>query len=120
LGRRINLFQRIVGKLQPILSRLPQEFEKVALARPEQREQATQRLLGETGDMMDKADEGGRDADLVSVGRGRCDRSPATGASTAAWPSTADRILWRAAQRLLSCTSPTGSTCRSSQVLVLT
>ena len=31
LGNRINLFQGIVGKLQPILSRLPEQFERVKL-----------------------------------------------------------------------------------------
>ena len=66
LGRRINLFQGIVGKLQPILSRLPQEFEKVALERPEQREAARQRFLADVEVMVDKADEGGFDVDEVA------------------------------------------------------
>ena len=66
LGQRINLFQGIVGKLQPILSRLPQEFEKVALERPEHREAARQRFLADVEGMVDKADEGGFDVDEVA------------------------------------------------------
>ena len=33
LGKRINLFEGLVGRLQPILSRLPEQFEEVALER---------------------------------------------------------------------------------------
>jgi hypothetical protein len=66
LGRRINLFQGIVGKLQPILSRLPREFEKVALERPEHRGAARQRFLADVEGMVDKADEGGFDVDEVA------------------------------------------------------
>ena len=47
LGSRINLFRKIVGKLHPILSRLPRQFEAVALERPENREAAKQRLLAD-------------------------------------------------------------------------
>src|SRR5207237_1853544 len=35
LGERINLFQGLVGRLQPILSRLPKQFEIVALTKSE-------------------------------------------------------------------------------------
>ena len=66
LGRRINLFQGIVGKLQPILSRLPQEFERVALERPEHREAARQRFLADVEGMVARADEGGFDVDEVA------------------------------------------------------
>ncbi len=66
LGRRINLFQGIVGKLQPILSRLPQEFEKVALERPEHREAARQRFMADVEGMVDGAEEGGFDVDEVA------------------------------------------------------
>jgi hypothetical protein len=65
LGRRINLFQGIVGKLQPILSRLPREFERVALERPENREAARQRFLAEVGGLVDRA--GGDDFDVDGV-----------------------------------------------------
>jgi SNF2 family DNA or RNA helicase len=44
-GSRINLFQGIVGKLQPILSRLPQEFKELTLEPSERREAAKQQFL---------------------------------------------------------------------------
>ena len=47
LRRRINLFQGVVGKLQPILSRLPAEFERISLERPERRGDARERLRAE-------------------------------------------------------------------------
>jgi SNF2 family DNA or RNA helicase len=45
LGKRINLFEGLVGRLQPILSRLPKQFEEVVLEKKEHREAAKQRLL---------------------------------------------------------------------------
>jgi superfamily II DNA or RNA helicase len=65
LRQRIGLFETFVGRLQPILSRLPGEIASVALAMPEQREHARdalkQALLAEsdagTGfDLDDAAD----------------------------------------------------------------
>jgi hypothetical protein len=47
VGERIQLFQGIVGRLQPILSKLPRRFEEVTLASPEAREAARQRFLAE-------------------------------------------------------------------------
>ena len=67
LGRRINLFQGIVGKLQPILSRLPREFEKVALERPEHREAARQRLIADADRLAEEAREAGFDIDEVAA-----------------------------------------------------
>ena len=64
LGERINLFQGIVGKLQPILSRLPRAFEKVVLERKENREAARQRLVAEVGK---EADAGGVSFDIDEV-----------------------------------------------------
>jgi hypothetical protein len=66
LGRRINLFQGIVGKLQPILSRLPQEFERVSLERPEHRDAARHRLLSDVEGMVREAEEGGFDVDEIA------------------------------------------------------
>jgi ERCC4-related helicase len=66
LGKRINLFQGIVGKLQPILSRLPQEFERVSLERPEHKEAARQRLISDVEGMVAEAEEGGFDVDEVA------------------------------------------------------
>ena len=66
LARRIDLFQGIVGKLQPILSRLPQEFERVALERPEHREAARQRFLADVEGLVQEAEEGGFDVDEIA------------------------------------------------------
>ncbi len=66
LGQRINLFQGIVGKLQPILSRLPKEFEAVALEKKENREAARQRLLAEVDRMARAANEIPLDIDEVA------------------------------------------------------
>jgi hypothetical protein len=66
LRQRIGLFQGVVGKLQPILSRLPQEFERVALKRSEYREAARQRLLADVDSMVDRAEVGGFDVDDVA------------------------------------------------------
>ncbi len=66
LGQRINLFQGIVGKLQPILSRLPKEFEAVALERKENREAARQRLLADVERMTREANEVPFDIDEVA------------------------------------------------------
>jgi len=65
LGRRINLFQGIVGRLQPILSRLPYEFERVALESVEHREAARERLLSDVDQMIDAAEEADFDMDEV-------------------------------------------------------
>jgi len=66
LGRRINLFQGIVGKLQPILSRLPKRFEEVALEDTEHREAARRRLLADVEQSVEAAEEGGFDIDEVA------------------------------------------------------
>jgi hypothetical protein len=66
LGQRIKLFEGIVGKLQPILSRLPREFEAVALERKENREAARQRLLAEVDKMTREANEAPFDIDEVA------------------------------------------------------
>jgi ERCC4-related helicase len=66
LGQRINLFQGIVGKLQPILSRLPKQFEQVALERPEHREAAKRRLLADVEQSVAVAEEASFDIDEVA------------------------------------------------------
>lgn len=66
LGQRINLFQGIVGKLQPILSRLPKEFEAVALEKKENREAARQRLLAEVDKMARETNDVSFDIDEVA------------------------------------------------------
>jgi hypothetical protein len=64
--RVINLFQGIVGKLQPILSRLPKQFEQVALERPEHREAAKRRLLADVEQSVAVAEEASFDIDEVA------------------------------------------------------
>ena len=67
LGQRINLFQGIVGKLQPILSRLPKRFEELALERPEHREASRHRFLADVDNMVRESEEAPFDIDAVAV-----------------------------------------------------
>jgi len=66
LGNRINLFQGIVGKLQPILSRLPEQFERVALARRDRREEVRQQMLAGVELERQAAEAGTFDIDVVA------------------------------------------------------
>lgn len=65
---RIKLFQGIVGRLQPILSRLPRGFEELALLDREARETARQRFLAELEQQVRDADEHGFDIDATVEG----------------------------------------------------
>jgi ERCC4-related helicase len=67
LGQRINLFQGIVGKLQPILSRLPRRFEELSLERPEHREASRHRFLADVDNMVRESEEAPFDIDAVAV-----------------------------------------------------
>ena len=67
VGERIQLFQGIVGKLQPILSRLPQRFEQVTLANREARDAARQRFLAEIEEEVREADQAAFDLDAVAA-----------------------------------------------------
>jgi len=67
LGQRINLFQGIVGKLQPILSRLPKRFEELALERPEHREASRHRFLADVDSMVRETEEAPFDIDAVAI-----------------------------------------------------
>lgn len=67
LGQRINLFQGVVGKLQPILSRLPREFEKVALERPEHKKAGRERLLADVAHLITEAGSASFDIDEVAA-----------------------------------------------------
>src|SRR5271157_1820104 len=67
LGQRINLFQGIVGKLQPILSRLPKRFEELALERPEHREASRHRFLADVENMVHESEEASFDIDAVAA-----------------------------------------------------
>ena len=65
VGNRINLFQGIVGRLQPILSRLPKRFEELALLDREGREAARQRFLAEIEEQVREAEQTGLDIDAT-------------------------------------------------------
>jgi len=66
LGERINLFQGIVGKLQPILSRLPSKFEELALERSENRDAARQQFLADVENMVAESERAAFDIDVVA------------------------------------------------------
>ena len=68
IGQRIQLFQGIVGKLQPILSRLPRKFEELTLTSAEAREAARNRFIAEIEQQVASEDAGGLDLDATTVG----------------------------------------------------
>jgi hypothetical protein len=68
VGSRIRLFQGIVGKLQPILSRLPRSFEELALLDKDAREAARSRFLVDLEQQVRDAEEGGFDIDATVEG----------------------------------------------------
>ncbi len=63
VGSRINLFQGIVGRLQPILSRLPRGFEELALLDRDARVAARARFLADIDQQVRDADAQGFDID---------------------------------------------------------
>jgi hypothetical protein len=65
VGTRINMFHGIVGRLQPILSRLPGRFEELALADKETRDAARQRFIAELEQQVREADQTGFDIDAT-------------------------------------------------------
>jgi len=67
LGKRINLFEGLVGRLQPILSRLPKQFEEVALEKKENREAARHRLTADLEQSAREADQNALDIDEVAA-----------------------------------------------------
>jgi superfamily II DNA or RNA helicase len=67
LGNRINLFEGVVGKLQPILSRLPKRLEEAALARPEVRASVRERFLADLENEITEAEAGAFDIDEVAT-----------------------------------------------------
>ena len=66
VGERIQLFQGIVGRLQPILSKLPRRFEEVALASREARDAARQRFLAEVEQEVAQAGDVPLDLDVIA------------------------------------------------------
>ena len=67
LRQRINLFEGLVGRLQPILSRLPRQFEEVALEKKENREAARHRLTANLEQSAREADMTTLDIDEVAA-----------------------------------------------------
>ena len=67
LGQRINLFEGLVGRLQPILSRLPKQFEEVALEKKENREAARHRLTADLEQSAREADQTTLNIDEVAA-----------------------------------------------------
>lgn len=66
LGERINLFQGIVGKLQPILSRLPKTFESTLFIPKEERDHQRQLILNDLNMQVQQQEEHGFDIDAIS------------------------------------------------------
>lgn len=89
LQERIGLFTGVVGKLQPILSRLPREFETAILTNPEQREQARHKALSSVNNLVDEAEAAGFDIDEVS----EADLQPPEFPEPSFLPSDLDTIL---------------------------
>lgn len=61
VGNRINLFHGIVGRLQPILSRLPSRFEELTLLTREERESSRERFLAEIEQQVRDVEQTGLD-----------------------------------------------------------
>ena len=66
LRTRIQLFQTFVGRLQPILARLPRAIADVALGPLETREQARDRLMTDITSEVHQAEASGFDLDEVT------------------------------------------------------
>ena len=66
LRRRIHLFEGVVGKLQPILSQLPQRFERVVLEPKERREATRERVLADVEQMAQEAERAAFDIDVAA------------------------------------------------------
>ncbi|HLH03941.1 MAG TPA: helicase-related protein [Bryobacteraceae bacterium] len=68
IGNRINLFQGIVGRLQPILSRLPRQMQEITLENRERREAARAEFISELEHDLTEAERTGFDVDATAVG----------------------------------------------------
>lgn len=66
LQDRIGLFKGVVGKLQPILSQIPRQFESAILMPPEHRERARHEVVTNVYKLVDAAEAAGFDIDEVS------------------------------------------------------
>ena len=69
LRERIGLFSTFVGKLQPILARLPKQLAETTLLAPrEQRDRAKEALLSNLGDDVRSVEQQGFDLDAITEG----------------------------------------------------
>ena len=66
LSERIGLFTGVVGKLQPILSQLPKQFENAALVPKEQRERTRHEIQSNVEQLINDAESMSFDIDEVS------------------------------------------------------
>lgn len=67
LGNRIHLFEHMVGRLQPILSRLPGRFESTVLEGGERSDDARRRLVDELERSFREAEDSAIDLDAMSA-----------------------------------------------------
>ena len=66
VGKRIQLFQGLVGKLQPILSTLPKRIEAAVLAGKGEKDAERQRLVADVDKLANETPAGGLDIDEVA------------------------------------------------------
>ena len=66
LSDRIGIFNGVVGKLQPILSQLPKEFEASIFGNREQREKSRHQAISNVHALVERAEQDGFDIDEVS------------------------------------------------------
>ena len=92
LGQRIHLFEGLVGRLQPILSRLPRQFEEVILEKKENREAARHRLIADLDQTAREAGQTTFDIDDVAADALEAPTLPAPALSLA----SLDQVLNRA------------------------
>lgn len=67
LGNRIHLFEHMVGRLQPILSRLPGRFESTVLEGGDRSDDARRRLVDELERSIGEAEDSAIDLDALSA-----------------------------------------------------
>ncbi len=92
LSDRIQLFHGLVGKLQPILSQLPKEFEAAALRRREEWERSRHEAVQHVSAMVSEAEGQAFDIDEVS----EADLSPPVMPAPPITPEDVTEVLRRA------------------------
>jgi SNF2 family DNA or RNA helicase len=102
LSERIGLFQGVVGKLQPILAKLPKEFEASVLRRMEDRDRGRQEAVRNVEVLVGEAEQAAFDIDEVS----EADLAPPQFPPPPLMPEDLDRVMHN--ERLL----PPGVVCK--------